>query len=223
METHSSRPNTAIDFILSAKVDWKWLAGEAHLSLKGCLGFLCYVQSLLLRGFSSWVPIKEAGAVTFYFSCQLLPHVVSTKSYRHCASDFCPLPLKLHMQVSFPVSNLPDPQASSSSFPSEKLRSQHTWYSTPSTDGIQGLGSMDKNDKCLHTCSVAQSCPTLCKSMVCSPPGSSVHGISQARILEWVAMPSSRGSFWPRDRTHVCLHLLHCRQILYPVCHLGSP
>ena len=42
--------------------------------------------------------------------------------------------------------------------------------------------------------SVAQSCPTLCDAMDCSPPGTSVHGILQARILEWAAMPSSRGS-----------------------------
>ena len=41
---------------------------------------------------------------------------------------------------------------------------------------------------------VAQSRPTVCDPMDCSPPGSSVHGILQARILEWVAMPSSRGS-----------------------------
>ena len=45
--------------------------------------------------------------------------------------------------------------------------------------------------------------PTLYKPMNCSPPGSSVHGILQVRILEWVAMPSSRGSSWSRDRTHV--------------------
>ena len=43
-----------------------------------------------------------------------------------------------------------------------------------------------------------QSCLTLCDPMDCSPPGSSVHGISQARILEWVAMSSSRGSSHPR-------------------------
>ena len=48
-----------------------------------------------------------------------------------------------------------------------------------------------------------QLCVTLCNPMDCSPPGSSVHGILQARILEWVAMPFSRGSSWPRDRTHV--------------------
>ena len=46
-----------------------------------------------------------------------------------------------------------------------------------------------------------QSCPVLCDLMDCSPPGSSVHGILQARILEWVAMPFSRGSSWPRDQT----------------------
>ena len=42
-------------------------------------------------------------------------------------------------------------------------------------------------------CGCAQSCPTLCDPVDCSPPGSSVHGILQARILDWVAMPSSRG------------------------------
>ena len=50
-------------------------------------------------------------------------------------------------------------------------------------------------------CLVAKSCPTLCDPMDRSPPGSSVHGISQARILYWVAMPSSRGSSQPEDRT----------------------
>ena len=46
----------------------------------------------------------------------------------------------------------------------------------------------------------AQSCPTLCDPMDSSPPGSSVHGILQARILEWVAISFSRGSSQPRDR-----------------------
>ena len=51
---------------------------------------------------------------------------------------------------------------------------------------------------------VTQSCLTLCDpTMDCSPPGSSVHGILQARTLDWVAMPSSRGSSRPRDRTRV--------------------
>ena len=48
-----------------------------------------------------------------------------------------------------------------------------------------------------------QLCPTLCNPMDHSVPGSSVHGILQARILEWVIMPSCKGSFWPGDGTHV--------------------
>ena len=50
---------------------------------------------------------------------------------------------------------------------------------------------------------VAQSCLTLCDPMDCSLPGSSVHGIFQARILEWVTISFSRGTSWPRDRTRV--------------------
>ena len=50
---------------------------------------------------------------------------------------------------------------------------------------------------------VAQSCLTLWDPVYCSPPGSSVHGILQARILEWVVMPSSGGSAQPRDQTQV--------------------
>ena len=50
---------------------------------------------------------------------------------------------------------------------------------------------------------VAQSCPTLCNPVDCSLPGSSVHGILQARILEWVAISFSRGSSRPRDQTQV--------------------
>ena len=49
----------------------------------------------------------------------------------------------------------------------------------------------------------AQSCPTLCDPMVCCPPGSSVHGILQARILEWVVISFFRGSSQPRDQTEV--------------------
>ena len=48
-----------------------------------------------------------------------------------------------------------------------------------------------------------QSCSTLCHPLDCSPPGSSVYGISQARLLEWIARSSSKGSPWPRDWTRV--------------------
>ena len=50
---------------------------------------------------------------------------------------------------------------------------------------------------------VTQSCPTLCNPTDCSPQGSSVHGILQARTLEWAAISFSRGSSWPWDQTRV--------------------
>ena len=50
-------------------------------------------------------------------------------------------------------------------------------------------------------CMYAQSCQTVCNPMGCSPPGSSVHGIFQARILEWITISYSRGSSQPRDQT----------------------
>ena len=50
---------------------------------------------------------------------------------------------------------------------------------------------------------VAQLCPTFCDPMDCSPLGSSIHGILQAKVLEWAAMPSSKGSCQPRDRIWV--------------------
>ena len=64
---------------------------------------------------------------------------------------------------------------------------------------------------------VTQSCPTLCDPVDCSPPGSSVHGILQARILEWVAISFSREFSQPRDGTWVS-----CRETLYPLSHQGS-
>ena len=60
--------------------------------------------------------------------------------------------------------------------------------------------------ECVCICAKSlQSCPTLCNPMDCSLPGSSLHEVLRARILEWVAMPSSRRSSQPRDRTHVFL------------------
>ena len=69
-----------------------------------------------------------------------------------------------------------------------------------------------------------QLCPTLCDPMVCSPPGSSVHVILQARILEWVAMPFSRGIFLiqgsNQDLNLCLLGLLHWQRVLYHEHHL---
>ena len=64
-------------------------------------------------------------------------------------------------------------------------------------------------------CSVAQSCPALCNPFDCSLPDSSVHGIFQARILEWVAISSSRASSQPRDQTLVSCVSCIGRWMLY--------
>ena len=61
---------------------------------------------------------------------------------------------------------------------------------------------------CYCCCLVAQSCPTLCDPIDCGPPGSSVHGILQARILEWVAISSSEDSVWCPTWILYSLHLI---------------
>ena len=87
---------------------------------------------------------------------------------------------------------------------SELLQAQHhipsggTKAANPDKEASRANHQLTGNteDKCVRAKS-CQLCPTLCNPMDCSPPGSSVHGILQARILEWVAMPSSRGSSQP--------------------------
>ena len=66
------------------------------------------------------------------------------------------------------------------------------------------------------------NCVRLFDPLDCSPPGSSVHGISQAGILEWVAIFSSRGSSQTKDQNLHLLHLLLWQADSLPWCHLGS-
>ena len=66
-------------------------------------------------------------------------------------------------------------------------------------------------------------CLALCDPMDYRPPGSSVHEISQARILEWVAMSSFRGSSRPRDRIHISYIFCIGRWVLYLLSHQGTP
>ena len=105
--------------------------------------------------------------------------------------------------------------------PDIRWGSEHPWFSEQCwteaeiCKGIQveTVLSFCNIPACVHAQSL-QLYQTLFDPMDCSPPGFSVHGILQARILEWVAMPSSWQSSWPRDQTSL-LHLLHCWQILY--------
>ena len=74
-----------------------------------------------------------------------------------------------------------------------------------------------------HACVVSpQLCLTLCNPMHCNPSGPSVHGIFQARILEWVAMPSSRRFSRPQDWTHISC-LLHWQSGSLPLVPPGKP
>ena len=100
---------------------------------------------------------------------------------------------------------------------SQHIHSQHSFFQLPTaTPLLHGTlsnipaGSWGYSITCLYSpkygmcmCLVAQSCPTPCNPMDCSPPGSSGLGILLAGILEWVAMPFSRESSQPRDRTQV--------------------
>ena len=87
------------------------------------------------------------------------------------------------------------------------------WSSVCSCAGTTRLESLR-----FCTCMHAKSLPlflTLCDPMDCNPPGSSVHGIIQARILEWVSTSYSRGIFPTQGSMPHLFHLLHGRQILY--------
>ena len=76
----------------------------------------------------------------------------------------------------------------------------------------------------MYTCAKSlQSCLTLCDSVYCRPPGSSIHEIIQASILNRVAMPFFRGSSQPKDRTHISCISCIGRVVLYHQYDLGSP
>ena len=86
------------------------------------------------------------------------------------------------------------------------------WQKKKKKKDHSGFSVISCFNPCAVLCSVVQSCPTLCNRMDCSPPGSSVHGISQPRIPEWAAVPSSRGIFPTQELNS---GLPHCRWILY--------
>ena len=114
----------------------------------------------------------------------------------------------------------------------ELVMDRETWHTT--VHGVaKELEMTDRlnNNVCkvsimFHGCMCAkslQSCLTLGDSMDCIPPGSSVHGILRARILERVAISSSRRSSRPRDRTLVSHVFCVGRWVLYHQHYLGSP
>ena len=80
------------------------------------------------------------------------------------------------------------------------------------------MGNMPPND--LDVCLITQSCLTLCDPRDCSLLGSSVYGIFQTKILEWVAIPFSSVIFWTQGSNP---RFLYCTEILNHLGHQGSP
>ena len=96
-------------------------------------------------------------------------------------------------------------------------------WGSPVPVGVRSKLPLISASLCVCVCVLSlQSCPVVCDLMDCSPPDSSVHGILQARILEWAAMPSSRGSSQPRDRTLVSSVSCIGRWVLHRYRHLGN-
>ena len=81
-----------------------------------------------------------------------------------------------------------------------------SWTEEPAR--LQSMDSENETGLSIAQLLLSQSCPTLCGPLDYSLPGSSVHGLLQARTLEWVAISFSRGSFWPRDPT--CISYVSC-------------
>ena len=97
-----------------------------------------------------------------------------------------------------------DPLEMETATPSSTLAWRIPWREEPGRLQSMGLQRVRRDFTfSLSVSSVTQSCPTLCGPMDWSLPDSSVYGILQARILEWVAISFSRGSSRPRDRTQV--------------------
>ena len=94
--------------------------------------------------------------------------------------------------------------------------SLHSCAGLPQWGGLKKKGSIPRS-----ACGLShQLCPTPCDAMDCSLPSSSMHGTLLARILEWVAIPFSRGSSQPQGSNP---GLSHCGWILYHRSHQGSP
>ena len=126
----------------------------------------------------------------------------------------CPNPCPSSQQCHPTISSLVVPFSSCLlSFPASRSFPMSQFFAS----GGQSVGIISHFClMCMYVYSVTQSCPTLCDRLDCSQPDSSVHGITQARILEWVAMPSSRASFQPRDQT--CIFHVFCIAGIFFTC-----
>jgi len=106
-------------------------------------------------------------------------------------------------QVSFLDSLLRDGYAVGSSFSASSHAPIHVRIKAATPDMTKDGGAGSQNRYAWASCVYLQLCPILCDPLDCSLPGPSIHGFSQVRVLEWVAITFSRGSSRPRDLTFV--------------------
>ena len=140
-----------------------------------------------------------------------VPGILQTRILEGFFFFFC----QAHLQEVFPTQGS-NPALQANSLPSEppeKPFQQLPFYKCCQGNALGECTQGEQEILSLYiSCMYAKSlhlCLTLCDPIDCSPPGPSVQGILQARILEWGAMPSSRGSSQPRDRAQVSYSLLH--------------
>ena len=193
----------APSILLSAPVSWAALGTPYHRSYTLC-PVVSWVISLSIM-FSRFVRVEICIRISFLFKAEghstvCLYHTLSTHlwtlMYKYLSQS--PLSILLGGIVSNTLLRSTDVMFSSldvlilliivTSFVVESPL--HSWNELHLVMAL-----------CSHV--VAESCPALCDPMDRIPPGSSVYGILQARILEWVAISFSRGCSGPRDRTHV--------------------
>ena len=148
-----------------------------------CVRIFIYILQITLINFY-WSILALQCCVSFYCTAKCISH---TCTYIPSLLDFFPIQVTTVRWVEFPVLH-------STSF-------LFCFFLVSNTD-LQDLPD-SLMDIVSEVSEVVQLYLTLCDPVDCSPPCSSVHGILQARILEWVAISFSRGSSWPRDWTQV--------------------
>ena len=151
----------------------------------------------------------------------------------HPVVPFSSCPQSLPASESFPVSQLfawGGQSTGVSSLASFLAKNTQDWSPLEWTGWIslqsKGLSRVFSNTT-VKWSEVSQSCPTLCDPIDCCLPGSSIHGIFQARVLEWVAISFSTGSSWPKDWTLVSyipgrhFNLWATREAHIYLCHIS--
>ena len=135
---------------------------------------------------------------TILFGSQTVGHDWATFTFH--GDSLKKIGIKLQYDLAMPLLGIYPEKTTIQKVPQYSV--QHYWHSQDRSDICQKMSKCFEVWK-VEESEVAQSCPIFCSPMDYSLPGSSVHGIFQARILEWVAISFSRRSSWPRNLTQV--------------------